>query len=1553
MAEVDSLEITLQSDISKVNAQLDALIKKLGVVAGGLDAIRNNEGLKQFSEQAKNISATMNNMSQSVRQSMKNSGVGDMTKAMNNLNRESKKAADNLAKQWGIKSKEAVEEVRKNFSDYISRDFLGNTGDAQESWNRLSDVIRSNAQVVDRSKESYAQLLEYVKATNEAAKSGKGSSIHLPFSTSEFKDSFNQMRAIAGGAFTTQLKDGSVDFESWIDQLNKTLGNVIPVGNTAADTFANFVNTLQMARDNTMSFSQATKSGATSEDELAHSIINAADGINQYIRAARDASKSAGQIAENAKPAMQAVSDGIDNATKNVNEAIGNFRNLNQASANALSPELTAKLEQWEQEERNAVNEAKNGLNEVAQKANQTGAEMAKAFTPKSAGTTGWKNKMASDLDYVRERIAVLDEKFKNAGKDFVFKGNGKQLQDEITKTENALDKLYDKQDRAIDLGQYRGKAFEGIIRDINALQNKLEILKNQQTEIRAPKADFSGITDGVNNAKKNMSLLGGVVDNIRKKLDAVIEAFRLKSTQTGENAQTQAFREEQAEIEALKNEYDSLNNKKTELSRSRGGGSKSDLSSMISILKRVGNEVSAVSKKFTKMISPISAARKAMDTLNLGGLMKNLTRVGTMLRTMLTRKALREVIDSIGSGFESLTHYSTEFGNNVAQLKSALATLGNSIAAAASPLINALTPALMVVIEWLTKAVNAINQFISALTGKSTWFKATKVVAGAGDAAKGAGKKAKQAAKDVMKSIRAFDELKVINLPDQNNDNGSGSGGGAGGVGFEEVPIDKNIADWAQKIKDMWDKADFTELGKELGKKLRDALNSIDWDKIKNTAFKVGKSLATLINGFVSVNGLAHSIGKTLAEAINTGIKGINAFFDYTDFLEIGRFIGNGFNSLVDYVDWNGLGHMFAQYFNDIFGLIGEAARTIEWDEFGQSLSDGLNKFISDFDWIGNGTDIGDLIKGLVTTIATFIENTNWNEFGAGIAKFINSLWSKINETIKSVDWAKIGKSIVDFIAGFLGNFNWGNVSASISALISALYNFMAGVMKAIKWRELPMKIIEGIASFLKGFDWKSVLSAMGKLLGAALRAEIETIGSIWDILKKAWGNISSYFDKYIQEAGGNIIAGLFKGILDAIANVGQWITDNIVDPFINAVKEGFKIGSPSKIMAELGGFIIEGLWVGIKDAWSSFAGFWSDKKDELVNKYNNVSATLKKKGTEMVSGLKEGVGKVWGGFSESWTEKKNSILNLYSRIKTEFLTKGQDIINGIKEGINGTFGTLKTLLTSKKNEAVSTFNDIKNKFLAKGKEIIEGIKSGITSKWGELKDTLTDKKKAIVDLFGKIKDSFVTVGKDILSGIESGFNSAWATFKTFIDGKISALVGWFNASDFVDAGKNIVKGILDGLKKSWDSVTGWLGTKITELKKMFGIGGGGGKDEKSKTPPGGKRGGYVSDIIKGYAAGGYTPYSYTLFMAGENGVPEILGTVGGKNAVAGGAEITGIREAVNANGATEAQLLSAAVNLLSVIADKDFGITQNEIGRAAQLFNRDHQKRTGRPAF
>ncbi len=102
----------------------------------------------------------------------------------------------------------------------------------------------------------------------------------------------------------------------------------------------------------------------------------------------------------------------------------------------------------------------------------------------------------------------------------------------------------------------------------------------------------------------------------------------------------------------------------------------------------------------------------------------------------------------------------------------------------------------------------------------------------------------------------------------------------------------------------------------------------------------------------------------------------------------------------------------------------------------------------------------------------------------------------------------------------------------------------------------------------------------------------------------------------------------------------------------------------------------------------------------------------------------------------------------------------------------------------------------------------------------------------------------------------------------------------------------------------------------------------------------------------IQRYEVGGF-PNKASLFWANENGIPELVGTMGGRTAVASGTEITGIKDAIYSTGQQETSLMSTMVGLLKIIAEKEFGITDSEIGKSAQRYARDYFNRTGDEAF
>lgn len=162
--------------------------------------------------------------------------------------------------------------------------------------------------------------------------------------------------------------------------------------------------------------------------------------------------------------------------------------------------------------------------------------------------------------------------------------------------------------------------------------------------------------------------------------------------------------------------------------------------------------------------------------------------------------KVSQTISKAFTEGIQNMAKYSSEFNGKMSEMASATATLKNSIGALTAPIISALTPAIVTLCTWLTNAINAMNRFIAAISGKSTWTKAKKQqvdYAASLDKTAGSAKKAAGA-------LAAFDDLNVL----QKNDSGSGSGGtsGASGGGYEEVPLTQKDFEWVKNVKKVFE---------------------------------------------------------------------------------------------------------------------------------------------------------------------------------------------------------------------------------------------------------------------------------------------------------------------------------------------------------------------------------------------------------------------------------------------------------------------------------------------------------------------------------------------------------------------------------------------------------------------------------------------------------------------------------------------------------------------------------------------------------------------------
>ena len=110
-----------------------------------------------------------------------------------------------------------------------------------------------------------------------------------------------------------------------------------------------------------------------------------------------------------------------------------------------------------------------------------------------------------------------------------------------------------------------------------------------------------------------------------------------------------------------------------------------------------------------------------------------------------------------------------------------------------------------------------------------------------------------------------------------------------------------------------------------------------------------------------------------------------------------------------------------------------------------------------------------------------------------------------------------------------------------------------------------------------------------------------------------------------------------------------------HIFQPFIDGFKKAFGIASPSKVMLEMGTFLMQGLFNEISSLVDKVVGVFTKIKDKIVGVWN----TVKTKTTE-----------IWNGIKNAIKTPINSIIGFIN-----------GMISGVVDGFNGMIGALNKL--------------------------------------------------------------------------------------------------------------------------------------------------------------------------------------------------------------------------------------------------------------------------------
>ena len=291
-------------------------------------------------------------------------------------------------------------------------------------------------------------------------------------------------------------------------------------------------------------------------------------------------------------------------------------------------------------------------------------------------------------------------------------------------------------------------------------------------------------------------------------------------------------------------------------------------------------------------------------------------------------------------------------------------------------------------------------------------------------------------------------------------------------------------------------------------------------------------------------------------------------------------------------------------------------------------------------------------LIMGVVDTLrAAWEDNFGGIEQSTGdVAGAVTDLLSDLAATFKDVWENKILPAVETFIEWFKANVEptlkviFANIQAGLQAfagwwkansdtiigIVSAAWNAISNIFSAAF--DLISGIVTAALALLRG-DFTGVMEA---IRGAVASAIPKIVAAFFSVVEGIAGVIVLLATNIIP-AIKTVFVNVIQTIASVLAGAGAVVVGamtGLIDAIIAGAKSVLGIASPSKVFADIGKAIVDGIKAGIDAAWTAFVGWITRKLGSIIGIANEVfnigspSKVFAEIGGWIMAGLAMGIG-------------------------------------------------------------------------------------------------------------------------------------------------------------------------------------------------------------------------------------------------------------------------------------------------------------------------------------
>lgn len=470
------------------------------------------------------------------------------------------------------------------------------------------------------------------------------------------------------------------------------------------------------------------------------------------------------------------------------------------------------------------------------------------------------------------------------------------------------------------------------------------------------------------------------------------------------------------------------------------------------------------------------------------------------------------------------------------------------------------------------------------------------------------------------------------------------------------------------------------------------------------------------------------------------------------------------------------------------------------------------------------------------------------------------------------------------------LFNGDFFEAGQDLSGIVTGIFNWMSDAIASVDWYQIG----QNIGQFLTGIDWTAVFTSAGNFIETAIDAAID----LW----------KGSFDAAPIETTIITAIGLLKftGVGDIIwGKISDKLSAKVLGSSIGIVPTIAIAAVTWEIGFNVGKSLGKALFPEDAEYYDNFTWFGENGFFDTLK--NTDFTTLKTAWDDLYKDITDN--DLYRFLTGTMLLPKHSTLDDFGD-KIDWLI---DKIKNTKVDMSDTFGLSSALINIAPlvgnwfNENVSPWFT-KEKWQGMG----QTIESSLSEKWTSF--TTWWNQTGFSSWWKKISEQFgLTKWNKLLENIPTAFRTAFKTAANVAIAPLNLVISGIET--MINNAIDLINGLMSAAR-----LIPKIGDAVPNNIQHISVG-----------------------RIPTFEKGGYVPSRYTMFMAGENGIPEIAGTVGGKTAVAGGVEITGIKDAINSTAQQEIALLKQNNQLLQGILEKEFGITTDQIGIAARQYGQE----------